>query len=131
MVKSETVPEHDVGIFNGAVLLDDFRQTLRAVGVADIFAGGITLVRVERRYPDVVADEVRTLSRRSVLTNEGRHAIVGMQLVCDRLSHRVELVRVDHFPGAMGVRIGAASGNLAGRVFLGYRRAPAAHPVEV
>jgi hypothetical protein len=53
------MPEHDIGIFDRPVLLDEIRNTAGTIGMVHVFACGIAFFRVVFCDPEMVFHEVR------------------------------------------------------------------------
>ena len=75
-----------------------------------IFPGGKALLLGEFRHPQMVLHEIRPDSGRRSGAEEGGEGRFRHQLIADRLAGMVQLVGVDHFPVALGRRIGGAAG---------------------
>ncbi len=58
----EGVPEDDVGVLDWAVCLRPLEKTVGAAALVGVLAGGIALMFVERRDPDMMFDEAGALA---------------------------------------------------------------------
>src|SRR5206468_9008704 len=109
MMKSENVPEDNVGILDVAVLLDEIGNAASAIRMVHVLAGRIALFWIVGRNPELVFDEIRPPPRWRLRMDEGCDWMTGLELVCGRRSDPVLAVGVDYFPGPMRCRVDLAA----------------------
>src|SRR5689334_10590957 len=98
MVSGEGVPEHQVGVLQRAVGRGPGGQAIPAWVLVGVLAGGEPLIGIVRGDPQVLSGELCSLHRAVTGLAEGQHAVLGHQLVGDRLAGSVPPAGVGDLP---------------------------------
>ena len=105
VVGAERVPDHQVGVVEGRVVLHVARQPGPARMLVRIVASRVPLARIEARHPEMLGHEAGALDHLRLGRREGQDVLAGHQLVADGLAQPVLHRRIDDLPEAPGQRV--------------------------
>src|SRR5215831_9983088 len=99
MVFSHHVPNHHVGVLNGAIGRRPLRQPRTTRVLVWIVTSSILLIGMVGGYPEMLGDKVRTVADTGLRVGEGHGILARQQLVGHWLAHRVERRGIGNQPG--------------------------------
>eukprot|EP00166_Cyanidium_caldarium_P001457 ctg_1755.g494 len=94
VVQSEHVPQHHIGVFQVAILLDKVGDTAGTARVVHKLAAGVSLLGVVRGHPEVVVDEAGARTGEAVRFEERRQRVRRLEFVGDRFADAIQSVRL-------------------------------------
>src|SRR5919112_704768 len=109
MVGAEGVPDHDVLVLDGTVLLDPPDEPIVAGALVRVGAASVPLGGLVRGNPEMLAGETTALAHLGVLLSERENVGLRNQLVRHRLADPVLRGLVDDPPVADGLHVYVSS----------------------
>src|SRR6185436_278212 len=102
MRRPKAVPDHDILVFDSAVLGDVFRQAVAARMLVRKLATGIALLGGVARHPDMLGGKAAARGHVAALLREHHGRAVSQELVGGRAADAVLLIGIGDLPVASG-----------------------------